>query len=175
MYCLYLNLIYRNFLFSQNSIFIPIHVVPLHDFSNSSYTTCRLEKPLRGFSIGSYTKYAFEKPLRGFYTYTFEKPIRGFSIWSYPSYTFENPLRGFSKNYASKNQNNFVFRIMCWKWRWDKLNGYFNFSTANFFRGTKSIENSKESVIPEFKKPLILSYQYKLFAANDMRSMFLVI
>ena len=79
MYCLYLNLICRNFHFSQNNIFIPIHVVPLHDFSNSSYTTCRLENPLRGFSIWSYTKYEFEKPLRDFYTYTFEKPLHSFS------------------------------------------------------------------------------------------------
>ena len=85
MYCLYLNLICRNFLFSQNNIFIPIHVVPLHDFSNSSYTTCRFEKPLHGFSVWSYTKYVFEKLLRGF------------SIWSYTSYTFEKPRSGFSK------------------------------------------------------------------------------
>ena len=97
MYCLYLNLICRNFLFSQNNIFIPIHVVPLHDFSNSSYTTCRFEKPLRGFSVWSYTKYVFEKPLSGFYTYTFEKPLGGFSIWYYTTYTYENPLRGFLK------------------------------------------------------------------------------
>ena len=40
----------------------------------------------------------------------------------------------FLKNHASKNRNNFVFRIMCCRWRWDKLNGSFNFSTANFFR-----------------------------------------
>ena len=43
---------------------------------------------------------------------------------------------------------------MCWRWRWDKLNGTFNFSTANIFRSTKPIENAKESMIAELKKPL---------------------
>ena len=57
----------------------PIHVVPLHNFSNSFYTTCR-----------------FEKPLRGFCTYTFDKPLRGLSISSYTKYTFEKPRSGFS-------------------------------------------------------------------------------
>ena len=111
---LYLNIICRNFLISQNIIFNPIHVVPLHDFSILSYITCRFEKPLRAFSIWSYTNYAFEKSLRGFYTYkfdkslrgcsilfyttyTFEELLRGFTIWFYTNYTFEKPLRSFSK------------------------------------------------------------------------------
>ena len=94
---LYLNLICRNFLLSQNLIFSPTHVVPLHDFSIWFYTTCTFDTPLRGFSIWSYTNYAFVKPLRAFSTYTFEKPLRGFSIWSYTNYTFEKQLHGFSK------------------------------------------------------------------------------
>ena len=42
---------------------------------------------------------------------------------------------------------------MCRRWRWYTLNGSFNFSITNFFRSTKSIEKSKESMIVEFKTP----------------------
>ena len=42
------------------------------------------------------------------------------------------------KNYASQDLKNFVFRIICWRWRWDKLNGSFDSSTANFFPIKKS-------------------------------------
>ena len=51
-------------------------------------------------------------------------------------------------------EDGFVFKIMCRRWRWDKLNSSFNFSKANFFRITKPIENSKESMIAELKNPL---------------------
>ena len=37
------------------------------------------------------------------------------------------------KTYGSQDLKNFVFRIICWRWQWEKLNGSFNFSTANFF------------------------------------------
>ena len=129
MYYLYLNLICRNFFLSQNNIFIPIHVVPLHDFTNSSYTTCRFEN--------HYVVSQFDPILN----------------MRYINHYVVSILIRLKKN-ESKNRNSFVFRIMCRRWRWDKLNGYFNFSTANFFRITKPIENSKESMIAELQKTL---------------------
>ena len=154
MYCLYLNLIYRNFLFSQNNIFIPIHVVPLHEFSNSSYTTCRFEKPLRGFSVWSYTKYVFEKPLSGFYTYTFEKPLWDFSIWSYTSYTFEKPRNGFSKAMYLRIETTLFLRSCVGDGDGINSTALLNLVRLTFFRSTKPIENFKENMIAELKNPL---------------------
>ena len=104
----------------SKSYFAPIHIVPLHNFSISSNTTYRFENH---YVISQFDPILIIRLRNHVVVFQFG-PILIIrliiTMW-------------FLKNYESQKLNIFIFRIICWRRRWDKLNDFLNSSTDNFF------------------------------------------
>ena len=123
-----LFLILFNYMFEKSlpvrrlskSYFAPIHIVPLHNFSISSNTTYRFENH---YVISQFDPILIIRLRNHVVVFQFG-PILIIrliiTMW-------------FLKNYESQKLNIFIFRIICWRRRWDKLNDFLNSSTDNFF------------------------------------------
>ena len=135
-----LFLILFNYMFEKSlpvrrlskSYFAPIHIEPLHNFSISSYTTYRFENhyvisqfdPILIIRLRNHVVVSLSIRLRNHVVVFQFGPIPIIrliiTMW-------------FLKNYESQKLNIFIFRIICWRRRWDKLNDFLNSSTDNFF------------------------------------------
>ena len=58
-----------------------------------------------------------------YYFYVWETTMWFLYLILYSLYVWETTT-WFLKNYPSQNLNTFAFRIIWWRWRWEKLNGF---------------------------------------------------
>ena len=181
----------RNFLLSQNLIFVPIHVVPKHYFSIWSYTTYTFEKPLRGFSINpeliirlrNHYVVSLVKRLRNHYVVTQNDPILLIRLKTHCMVSQFNPILFIRlRNYYVVSQKTMHLRIWTTLFlgsfvgdgNGENLNGSFNFSTANFCRGKNQYKILRKICSPHWKSlKFILSIQ--VIDSKKMIIVFLVI